>query len=428
MSRRVTTASLACWVLFAVTTGTVHGGSRSDAVELHEKIVAVDTHVDIPMDFATAMHDPSGFTSSQFDLPKMRAGGIAATFLVVYTPQGKLDEGGIAQARQMAEHRWLSIDRLVRSFPDQVALATSAGDVERIRASGRSVVLIGMENAYCLGLSVQDVDLWASRGVKYIGVTHVGDNQFGGSSAPGLESDGSRRSPSGLTQLGRQLVAALNRAGIMVDVSHASRDTMMQVVALSAAPVIASHSSARSVTDHARNLDDDQLRALAARGGVAQMVAHPTFIGRPDPARQKAVEEARREIGLGDAEAIARLTPSDRARLADAMARVDARYPRPTVAEFVDHIDHAVAVAGIDHVGIASDFDGGGGIAGWMDQSESPAVTAELLRRGYAHEQIRKLWGGNILRVMNEVALAAARLRVDTGAVTAQPVAVNGES
>lgn len=410
MSRRVTTASVALCLLVAATSGAANGEVAPDPVELHERILAVDAHVDIPLDFATATHDPSGYTFAQFDLPKMRAGGVAAAFLVVYTSQGALDVDGIARARLMAEQRWQSIERLVRSFPDQVALARSASDVERIRSSGRSAVLIGMENAYPLGQSVDDVDRWASRGVKYVGITHVGDNQFGGSSSPGAASDGSRLGTSGLTELGRRLVSALNQAGIMVDVSHASRETMMQAVALSVAPVVASHSAARAVTDTDRNLDDDQLRALAARGGVAQMVAHASYIGRPNPARQKAMADVRNELGLGDAEAMARLTPSQRARLAEGMARIDAQYPRPTVAEFVDHIDHAVAVAGIDHVGIASDFDGGGGITGWMDHSESHSVTLELLRRGYGEDQIRKLWGGNILRVMAEVDRVAADL------------------
>jgi membrane dipeptidase len=402
---------VASFLIAAAAFAAERGFDGADSLRIHDRVLAVDTHVDIPLDFATATHDPAGFTAAQYDLPKMRAGGIDAAFLIVYTAQSSLDEEGFASARAMAEQRWRAIDRLVRAYPQEVALARSAGDIHKIRASGRAAVLVGMENAYPLGQSVRDVDLWASRGVMYVGITHAGDNQFAGSSWPGASSDGSTRSPSGLTGLGRELVVALNRAGIMVDVSHASRDTMLQVVALSRAPVIASHSSARAVTAHDRNLDDEQLRALAARGGVAQMVAHPSFIGRPNPARQKALADARRAIGLGDPEAIARLTPGQRIQLADAIARVDAEYPRPTVAEFVDHIDHAVEIAGIDHVGIASDFDGGGGVLGWMDQSESPAVTRELLRRGYDEEQISKLWGGNILRVMKDAARVAADLR-----------------
>lgn len=386
------------------------GGSGLQHPGADDHVLRIDSHVDIPLDFASPTDDPTGFTSDQFDLPKMRAGGLDAVFLVLFAPQGAVDDAGFAAARSAVETRWQAIDRLVRSFPSQVGLATSADDVARIRRSGRLALLIGMENAYPLGLSVDDVGNWAARGVRYVGLTHAGDNQFASSSdpAPSPADPAARR---GLTPLGVSLVRALNKAGVMVDVSHSDRETMLQAVAVSDAPVIASHSGARAVTDSPRNLDDAQLRALAARGGVAQMVAHPKYIGRPDPGRLAAIQEARARFGITDPAALAQMTPGQRADYDVAIAEVDRRFPRPTVSDFVDQIDHAVAVAGIDHVGIASDFGGGGGITGWADASETPAVTAELVRRGYGEEQIAKLWGGNLLRVMHEVERVSRRLR-----------------
>jgi membrane dipeptidase len=388
----------------------------ASAQGIHERVLKIDTHIDIPLDFATATDDPSGYTTTQFDLPRMRAGGLDGAFLIVYTPQGRQDAAGYAAARATADTRWRAIRRTVDGFPDQVGLALSADDVARIRGTGRRVFLIGMENAYPLGESIGDVDDWARRGVRYVGITHVGHNQFATSSDPNLALGDRPGSRAGLTPLGRDLVRALNRAGIMVDISHVSREAMMETVALSPVPVIASHSSCRALTDHPRNLDDEQLRALAAKGGVVQVVAHPNFLGLPKPDRLAAISALQARLGLAAQEARSRMTPELRAQYAAGMAEIDQKYGRSSVSDLVDHVDHAVAVAGIDHVGIASDFDGGGGITGWSDVGETAAVTAELVRRGYDEAQIAKLWGGNLLRVMRAVQ-AAAGISSKVGAV-----------
>jgi membrane dipeptidase len=194
----------------------------------------------------------------------------------------------------------------------------------------------------------------------------------------------------------------------MVDVSHASRQTMMDAVAASAAPVIASHSGAAGENANVRNLDDEQLRAIAASGGVAQIVAYAPYL-RPQPAEKTAAIEAlRAELGLADAAARAAAPAETIAEYQRRMARLNAEYPGADVGDLVDHIDHAVSVAGIDHVGIASDFEGGGGVAGWRDASETFNVTLELARRRYSDADIEKLWGGNILRVLDAVQAAAA--------------------
>jgi len=205
------------------------------------------------------------------------------------------------------------------------------------------------------------------------------------------------------------VVAEMNRVGMMVDISHVSKDCMMQATQLSRSPVIASHSSARAVADHPRNLDDQQLTAIRANRGVAHMVALGNYV-RVDPVEKRAaIDSLRRSMGLQGRGGFSSLTDAQRAELQRGMAAINAQWPGPTVSDFVNHIDHAVRVAGIDHVGISSDFDGGGGITGWRDASETMNVTMELLRRGYTEAQIRKLWGGNLLRVWEANRRLAAR-------------------
>lgn len=384
---------------------------EAKAVSIHEKILALDTHVDIPTDYATAAMDPGGLTEAQVDLPKMRAGGLDAIFLIVYTAQGPVTPEGFAAARLNANAKAEAIHRLAAAYPEEIGLALSAAEVRRIAKSGRKVALIGMENAYPLGGSIEDVKNWRARGVLYSGITHFGHNQFGDSSNPNTEAGETEEMHGGLSVLGRQLVEELNRAGIMVDVSHSGKKTMMQAVELSAAPIIASHSGAKVVGDSPRNLDDEQLKAMAENGGVAQMVALDAFV-KPLNAEQLALQnKIRKEMKLETSAARNAASPEVQA---DYEARLKAVWdiePRATVADFINHIDHAVKVAGIDHVGIASDFDGGGGVTGWNDASETLNVTRELVRRGYSEADIAKLWSGNLLRVLEEVEKTAEQLR-----------------
>lgn len=382
---------------------------------LHDKVIALDTHVDIEDDFATAGTDPGGFTRGQVDLPKMRAGGLDAAFFIVYTAHGPLTDEAYAAARANAQSKLQAIHRFVDAYPDEIGLATSAAEVRKIAKSGRKVALIGMENAYPLGPSPTqaDIDALAAAGVRYGGVTHFGHNQFGDSSNPDKDAGDPDEKWGGLSPLGRDYVAMLNRAGIMVDVSHAGRKTMMQALELSKAPIIASHSGVRAVADAARNLDDEQLRALAANGGVAQMVALDVYVKPLNDAQKAYQENVRKEMALETAAQRA-------AASADILAEYEKRMngiwdiePRATVADFVNHIDHAVKIAGVDHVGIASDFDGGGGVVGWEDASQTLNVTRELVRRGYSDADIEKLWGGNLLRVMDDVRKTGEGLRKD---------------
>lgn len=384
---------------------------EAEARRIHDAIITLDTHVDIPMNYASVAVDPGRFTASQVDLPKMRAGGLDAAFFIVYIPQGKLDNQGFAQAQHIARIRINAIDRMIRAYPDQIALARSAKEVERIAKSGKRVALIGMENAYPLGPTANQAEWWRDRGVRYVGITHFGHNQFGDSSNPNIAGGDPEELHGGLSDLGRELVPELNRLGVMVDVSHAGKKTMLQAAELSAAPIIASHSGAKSVADSPRNLDDEQLRAIAASGGVAQMVALDAYVKPLNEEQIQYVEDLQKELGLEIREARSKAAQTT---LDAYEKRLEKRWeiaPRASVSDFVDHIDHAVKVAGIDHVGIASDFDGGGGVVGWADASETLNVTRELVKRGYTEEEIAKIWGGNLLRVMREVEQTAKDLK-----------------
>jgi membrane dipeptidase len=393
----------------AIEQGTV--ALSADPSGVHARLITLDTHVDIETDLATAANDPGGFTTNQVDLPKMRAGGLDAAFFILYSAYGPLTGEGYAVARRTVETKHAAIVRMTRAYPDQIALATTAAEARRAVREGKLVAFIGMENAYPLGESVADVELWAARGVTYVGPVHFGHNQFGdsangptgGTAEPGLYE--------GLSPLGEELVAALNRVGVMVDVSHAARSTMMDIAAISRAPIIASHSGVAAVNTHVRNLDDEQLRVIAATGGVAQIVALSSYVKTDPPERAAAIEALRARMGLATAEARAAMDRPTRLAYEAAVAEIDRGFDRATVSDFVDHIEHAVAVAGIDHVGIASDFDGGGGVRGWMNAAETGAVTAELLARGYSAADLDKIWSGNLLRVLDDVQAIGRALR-----------------
>ncbi len=385
---------------------------EAKARAIHERVMTLDTHVDIPLDYATHGTDPGGFTKGQVDLPKMRAGGLDAAFFIVYTPQGPLTDEGYAKAHEIAATRLAAIHRFTTAYPDEVALARSVKEARTIAKSGRKVAFIGMENGFPLGPNPQqaDVDRLAKDGVRYVGITHFGHNQFGDSSNPNTEAGEVEGPNGGLTAKGRDLVAALNRAGIMVDVSHASRDVMLQAAQLSTAPIIASHSGAKAIADSPRNLDDEQLRALKENGGVVQIVALDVYVKPLNDAQKALQDKIRKEMKLETSAARAAMSPETEAAY---NARMDERWKisaRASVADFVDHIDHVVKTIGVDHVGIASDFDGGGGVVGWEDAGETLNVTRELVRRGYSEADIVKIWGGNLLRVLQAVEKEAARL------------------
>jgi len=370
---------------------------------IHENALVLDSHIDLELDLIADDMDPWSSGKTRADLEKMKAGGMDGAFLIVFSPQGDDTSEGIAKAADIAETRYNAIKRLTEKHADKIELALSADDTRRIHNTDKRIALIGLENAYPLGNSVDDVSMWFKRGVRYIGITHVGHNQFGDSSNPSYNKGEKLSLHGGLSPLGRELITTMNKAGIIVDVSHASKNTMMQAVALSKTPVIASHSGARAVSDNVRNLDDEQLRALAKTGGVIQIVAYGPYLKDLTPAQQAFKDKVRKEMGLEDDMAFLSMDAKTEDLYDFKMKDVSKLSPPANISDLVDHIDHVVKTVGVDYVGISSDFDGGGKIPGWMDASETMNVTEELVKRGYSQEDIDKIWGGNLLRVLETV-------------------------
>ena len=349
-------------LLFAIITTSLIIGCNNP----EDPIITIDTHIDINVKNFTDSLNYTMYTDTQFNLPNMMEGELDVAWLVVYTAQGELNEDGYEAAYENAISKFDAIDRLVNIYaPDQVELALTSNDVKRILAKGKKVIMIGVENAYSMGLETSNVREFWERGARYVSLSHNGHSQFSDSNTG--EFDGTALH-NGLSDLGKELVELLNYYGIMIDISHPSKEAIRQMTELSKAPVIASHSSARALRDHPRNLDDEQLKWIKENGGVIQTTALGFFL-------------------------------TDRE---DTPANMD---------DFMDHIDYMVEKIGIDHVGISSDFDGGGGIVGWEDTSQTMNVTSALRERGYSESEIAKLWGGNLLRVLDEVQKIAAKLQ-----------------
>jgi membrane dipeptidase len=394
---------------------------------IHDRVIALDTHDDINPENFTREKNYTQRLDTQVNLPKMKEGGLDASFFIVYVGQGELTAEAYEKAYKAAIEKFDAIHRLTKEIaPHQIELALTAADVRRIAAKGKKVALIGVENAYPIGADIRRVQEFCNRGGRYMSLAHNGHSQLADSNTG--ERDGAWLH-NGLSDLGRQAIAEMNRLGIMVDLSHPSKAANLQAIALSKAPVIASHSAVRALCNHSRNMDDEQLLALKKNGGVIQTVAFNSYVKTPppdSPERAAAIAALRKEFGLpepgprgggGGRGALAQLSPEKRTEYLARQADIDKKFPPPpraTVKDFVDHIDYAVKLIGLDHVGISSDFDGGGGVAGWNDASETFNVTLELVRRGYTEAQIGKLWSGNLLRVMEQVEKVAKNLHSST--------------
>lgn len=369
--------------------------------------ITLDTHVDIPFDYMGAPRfDVGKDTPLKVDLGKMEKGGLNSAFFIVWVPQGPLTPAGYAKAVQQAEKKYERIGRMLMMYPNRIRLATTPAQVRANHKAGMLSAMIGIENAYSLGHDLKRLDAAYDRGARYVGLVHIGNNDLCTSSLPDSDKGEpamSSKADQGITDFGRAVVKRANALGIMVDVSHASDKCTRDVLALSTAPIIASHSSARALADSPRNLPDDLLKAIAATGGVIQAVAYKGYV-KPDPAREKAEEALQERIAKqqGQDEYDDEVDDYLPARIAG-MAEIQKKHPLPTVDDYVAHIAHIAKVAGIDHVGIASDFDGGGGITGWMDASETGNVTDALRKHGFSDADIAKIWGGNLLRVWGEV-------------------------
>lgn len=419
--------SVLCFLTFCVACGPAEEAappasesteSESELIErargIHDRVLTLDTHVDIPFNYATEEVDPGVRGEFQVDLPKMEEGGLNTAFFIVYVGQTARTSDNYAQAKQDAMTKFDAIHRMTEEmYPDRIELAHSADDIVRIHESGKLVAAIGIENGYVIGKDLSLLEKYHELGARYITLAHGGHNDIADSSTPRAALGDAGSEHDGVSAFGEEVIAEMNRLGIMVDVSHISKAAMLDAVRLSKAPVVASHSSTRALADVPRNMDDEQLRALAENGGVMQTVALGGFV-KYLPEKRAAMTQIFREYGITSMGAIEDLPDEEREELMAKRAALDEQWPNATVQDFADHIGHAVEVMGVDHVGISSDFDGGGGIEGWNDASETLNVTLELVRRGYTEEQIAQFWSGNLLRVLREVERVAQELESQT--------------
>ena len=397
---------------------------------IHQRVITLDTHADINTSNFTATNNYTSDLDTQVNLPKMEQGGLDVAWFIVYTGQSTLDEAGYAAAYANAIDKFEAIHRLAEEIaPDRIEIAYTSDDVRRINTAGKKIAMIGIENAYPVGLDIANIKDFQQRGGRYMSLAHNGHSQFADSNTG--ESDGVWLH-NGLSAMGREAVAEMNKWGIMIDVSHPSKAAIMEMLDLTRAPLIASHSSARNLNDHSRNLDDEQLLRIKENGGVVQTVAFSSYLdGEKNTLHSEALSRLNSSIAselgyeLLERPAIFALSEPDRAAYSARMAEigvlaaprigaeVNAIAPPVDVKDFVDHIDYLVELIGLEHVGISSDFDGGGGINGWSNAAETFNVTLELVRRGYSEEQIAMLWSGNLLRVLDAVQRIAAEIQAE---------------
>jgi membrane dipeptidase len=459
-------------LLFQIAAGTTAAQPNDAALiakakGIHERVLKLDTHNDIEPANFTADCNYTMRLTTQVNLPKMVEGGMDVSFMIAYVGQGPLTPEGYDAAYRQAVAKFDAVHRLTEKIaPDSVGLALTPGDVLALHRKHLRIAVIGVENGYPIGTDLRRVEEFYNRGGRYMSLAHNGNSQLADSNTG--ETEGYLYN-NGLSPLGREVIAEMNRVGMMVDLSHPSKGANMEAMRLSKAPVIASHSGVRALADVSRNMDDEQLLALKKNGGVIQIVGFASYVKTDSKERIDALAKLRDEFGLtalagrgggrggfaagrgrGEAGAdsaracpvenadgsappgrgargggrgrgnagLEALSPERRAEYDRRLAEIDAKLPpagRANVKDFVNHIDYAVKLIGIDHVGISSDFDGGGGIDGWNSAAEAFNVTLELVRRGYTEEQIGKLWSGNLLRVWGEVEKVSRQLRNKQG-------------
>jgi membrane dipeptidase len=427
---------------------------------IHDRVIKLDTHNDIePANFTADCNYKMRLTT-QVNLPKMAEGDMDVSFMIAYTGQGPLTPEGFDDAYRQAVAKFDAVHRLTDTIaPDNIGLALTPADVLALHKKNLRIAVIGVENGYPIGNDIRRVQEFYDRGGRYMSLAHNGNSQLADSNTG--ETQGYLYN-NGLSPLGREVIAEMNRLGMMIDLSHPSKGANMEAMRLSQAPVIASHSGVRALANVSRNMDDEQLLALKKNGGVIQVVGFATYLKTDSKERTDALAKLRDEFGIvapgrgrgavgGSGAGLAsapRVCPVEsaaspatqaqsggagrgrgnagldslsaerRAEYEKRLAEIDAKYPpagRANVKDLVNHIDYAVKLIGIDHVGISSDFDGGGGIDGWNSAAEAFNVTLELVRRGYTEEQVGKLWSGNLLRVWGEVEQVAKKLQTNKG-------------
>lgn len=369
------------------------------AEKIHRKAFTVDTHADAPINmmkegFDIAQKHNFDEDGTQIDFPRMKEGGMDAMFFAVYLGQGKRTPEGNAEAKEKALKIFEKIHEAVKKNPEVAELAVSAKDGYRIEKAGKRAVFIGMENGWPVGTELANLKLYYDLGLRYITLSHSFNNDICDSS-----SDPEGAEFNGLSKFGEEVVKEMNRLGIIIDISHVSDSTFYDVIRLSKAPVFASHSSCRALCNHWRNMTDDMIRTMAKNGGVIQINFVPDFLKKPNEQHAVSIKELRMKMMRAET------TADEQKQIEQELKKLKEKYKAdiPTVKEAVDHIEHVIKLVGIDHVGIGMDMDGGGQLQECKDVSEIKNITIELLRRGYSAKDIKKIWGGNTMRVLDAV-------------------------
>ena len=405
-SRSVISWTVAVLLLLACTVAQSDENEEA-ARAIHERVITLDSHVDIARAYMLKPEfDPGQTTNMKVDLQKMQQGGLDAVVFIVYVAQGPRTPEGYAAAKTAANVKFDALLKMAEVYDDQIAIAYRAEDVTRIAAEGKKVEIIGIENGFVIGRdahALEQLDHYYQLGARYMGLTHTGNNDICDSSSTSKKLGDKPGENGGVSPFGRKVIARINQLGMIVDVSHSSEQCMLQAIELSRAPIIASHSGVKAMADSSRNLTDEQMTKLAESGGVMQLVAYSGFI-KPDPARYQAFTDLKEQVRIEfKAEEFSYKLHEHTDSYQSGVEIINRDYPIATVSDFVNQVVYAIKLMGIDHVGISSDFDGGGELRDWRDASETFNITRELLSRGFSEQDIAKIWSGNFLRVWTEV-------------------------
>lgn len=374
------------------------------SLPVYGQYLTLDSHIDIPFDYMdNPKHDPGNSTEMQVDFSKMREGGLDSGFFIVYVGQSNLTDDGFKKAKDQAMLKFKAIHKMIQTYPDKILLALEPNDIRNAKEKGKISAAIGIENGYIIGNNINLLEDFYNLGARYITLAHIGHNQISDSSIPKKSLNDASEIHGGLSSFGKEVISKMNQLGIMVDISHISDKAALQAIKLSQTPVIASHSSARAIANHPRNLSDNIIKKIANKNGVIQVVAFSSYI-EVNKERNNAINSLRNFIVdlTGDKIFIYR-KHTEHPQYKIKMDEINRDFPLPSVDKFIDHVDYIVNLVGINYVGISSDFGGGGGIDGWMDASQTKNITLALLERGYSKNDIKKIWSENFLRVWTDV-------------------------
>lgn len=372
---------------------------EEEAAYIHNKALTIDSHTDTPLAFSSKDFDfgkdNSGNNRSKVDIPRMEKGGLDAVWLAAFIGQGERNPEANLKAKKTVEKIIADIYEVAETNKEKAGVALNPSDAYKLEKEGKRALYIGIENGYPLGTDLSLVKYFYDLGARYITLCHTSNNDI-------CDSSTDEEEHNGLTDFGKEVVVEMNKLGMLIDVSHLSDKSFYDVIELSKTPIIASHSCARAICDNPRNLNDAMLVKLAENGGVIQMCILSNYV-KPQPANPE--KDSARALLSEKYKGFQDLSEEEMENARNEWYAINEKYPseRAYVVDVVDHIDHIVKIAGIDHVGIGTDFDGGGGITDCDDVSELGNITIELVKRGYTEEEIIKIWGGNFMRVFEEV-------------------------